>query len=209
MPDGERTEIGPDGVNLSGGQKARVSLARALYSRAGILLMDDIFSAVDVHTAQHLYRHALTGPLAAGRTRILTTHHIGICLPQTEVLVHLEDAAVGLAGLAAELHDSGMLDGLLHSHTPDEQPDGNGEVTLNNMPSVALEHHDESGRQETDRAPRKFLKKERGKTNKSFLRLFIQYVRASGTWWLWAQVVAASTSYMFLMLARVSIRYSA
>ncbi|KAJ5403819.1 P-loop containing nucleoside triphosphate hydrolase protein [Penicillium cosmopolitanum] len=209
FPDGERTEVGPDGVNLSGGQKARISLARALYSRAGTLLLDDIFSAVDVHTAQHLYKHALTGPLAAGRTRILTTHHISICLPQTEYIVHLEDGAAEFTGAAAQLHDSGMLDSLLRSCNPDENLDENGEVTLEDVPSVPLEHFDEPARPTTsqssrliDHAPRTFVQKERGKTNKSSLRLSIQYMKASGRWWLWALVVAASVSYMLLILAR-------
>lgn len=46
LPDGELTDIGANGINLSGGQRWRVSFARALYSRAGILVLDDIFSAV-------------------------------------------------------------------------------------------------------------------------------------------------------------------
>lgn len=45
--DGDMTEIGEKGITLSGGQKARVALARAVYSRAKIILMDDILSAVD------------------------------------------------------------------------------------------------------------------------------------------------------------------
>jgi ABC-type multidrug transport system fused ATPase/permease subunit len=211
--DGERTEIGPGGVNLSGGQKARISLARALYSRAGILLLDDIFSAVDVHTAQHLHKHALTGPLAAGRTRILTTHHVGICLPQTERIVHLANGAVAFSGVAAKLHENGTLDSLLHSSTSDEKLVGNEEVTPKDVPSFPLEHPDEPSRPTTSasrqsivqEAARTFLKKERGRTNKSVLRLFIQYVTASGGWWLWALVIATSASYMFLILARVSI----
>ena len=46
LPDGELTDIGANGINLSGGQRWRISFARALYSRAGILILDDIFSAV-------------------------------------------------------------------------------------------------------------------------------------------------------------------
>jgi ABC-type multidrug transport system fused ATPase/permease subunit len=48
---GEFTEIGEKGTNISGGQKARISLARAIYSERDILLLDDIVSAVDVHVA--------------------------------------------------------------------------------------------------------------------------------------------------------------
>ncbi|KAH8427136.1 uncharacterized protein LDX57_004853 [Aspergillus melleus] len=69
--DGEQTQLGPNGANLSGGQKSRLSLARALYSRATVLLLDDILSAVDVHTAAHICKHALTGPLSWQRTQCI------------------------------------------------------------------------------------------------------------------------------------------
>ena len=54
LEDGDATEIGEKGINLSGGQKVRISLARAVYSRASTLLFDDILSAVDAHTAAHI-----------------------------------------------------------------------------------------------------------------------------------------------------------
>ena len=56
LPDGELTDIGANGINLSGGQKWRISLARALYSRAGILVLDDVFSAVVSLTSFYLLR---------------------------------------------------------------------------------------------------------------------------------------------------------
>ncbi|KAI0809922.1 P-loop containing nucleoside triphosphate hydrolase protein [Xylaria sp. FL0064] len=51
--DGDHTEVGPSCVNLNGGQKWRITLARAIYSRAEILIMDDIFSAVDAFVGRH------------------------------------------------------------------------------------------------------------------------------------------------------------
>ncbi len=56
LPKGIDTEIGEKGINLSGGQKARVSLARSLYSDRDILLLDDILSAVDVHVGEFIVK---------------------------------------------------------------------------------------------------------------------------------------------------------
>lgn len=70
LTDGEKTEIGANGINLSGGQRWRVTFARALYSRAGILVLDDIFSAVDAHVGRFIFEKGLTGRLNTAR-RIL------------------------------------------------------------------------------------------------------------------------------------------
>jgi ABC-type multidrug transport system fused ATPase/permease subunit len=78
LPDGEDTEVGATGINLSGGQRWRLTFARALYSRAGVLVLDDIFSAVDSHVGRHLLNHGILGQLGANRTRILVTHHAGL-----------------------------------------------------------------------------------------------------------------------------------
>ncbi|EFJ11981.1 hypothetical protein SELMODRAFT_104, partial [Selaginella moellendorffii] len=75
LPNGSDTEIGERGVNLSGGQKARVSLARACYSTAPIILLDDPLSAVDASTAKYIVDYVLNGILK-GRTVIMATHSI-------------------------------------------------------------------------------------------------------------------------------------
>lgn len=68
LEDGDETEIGVRGIVLSGGQKARVALARSVYSRSQIVLLDDVLAAVDVGTARHLFENCLQGPLLKGRT---------------------------------------------------------------------------------------------------------------------------------------------
>lgn len=105
--DGDSTEVGAQGITLSGGQKWRLTLARALYSRAGILILDDVFSALDAHVGKQIYDNALMGELAEGRTRILATHHVSLCLPRAEYAVCL--SAVGAlehAGLVKELQQN-------------------------------------------------------------------------------------------------------
>ena len=61
LPDGDLTLVGERGVTLSGGQKARVSLARALYADADIYLLDDPLSAVDATVGRHIFRQYVYG----------------------------------------------------------------------------------------------------------------------------------------------------
>jgi ABC-type multidrug transport system fused ATPase/permease subunit len=62
------------GVGLSGGQRARVALARALYSRAKILLLDDPLSALDYRTGESVAKNCFSGDLISERTVVLVTH---------------------------------------------------------------------------------------------------------------------------------------
>ncbi|KAI0782172.1 multidrug resistance-associated ABC transporter [Abortiporus biennis] len=86
---GDLTEVGEKGITLSGGQKARITLARAVYSHADILLLDDVLAALDVHTAKWIVRRCLRGPLVQGRTVILVTHNIALASPIAEFVVSL------------------------------------------------------------------------------------------------------------------------
>ena len=67
------TSIGERGVNISGGQKARISLARAVYSNADIILLDDPLSAVDPEVANRIFDECVLGALK-DRLVILVTH---------------------------------------------------------------------------------------------------------------------------------------
>ncbi|KAF4617652.1 hypothetical protein D9613_005677 [Agrocybe pediades] len=75
---GDATEVGERGLTLSGGQKARVTLARAIYSNTDILLLDDIFAALDVHTSSWIIENCFKGDLIQGRTVLLVTHNIAL-----------------------------------------------------------------------------------------------------------------------------------
>ena len=77
--DGDLSNIGENGVGLSGGQKARIALARAVYSPSKILLLDDPLSALDHQTAEVVVRRCFGGPLLKGRRVILVTHRTEIC----------------------------------------------------------------------------------------------------------------------------------
>jgi ATP-binding cassette, subfamily C (CFTR/MRP), member 1 len=81
LPDGDSTEVGERGISLSGGQKARLTLARAVYARSDIYLLDDCLSAVDQHVGRHLIENVF-GPngLLAGKTRVLATNSIPVLM---------------------------------------------------------------------------------------------------------------------------------
>ncbi|KAJ3272398.1 hypothetical protein HDV01_005581 [Terramyces sp. JEL0728] len=75
FPFGENTVIGERGVTLSGGQRARIDLARAVYSNADIYLLDDPLSAVDTKVGRHLFEKCLTGILKS-KCVLLVTHQL-------------------------------------------------------------------------------------------------------------------------------------
>ncbi|KOS12408.1 atp-dependent bile acid permease [Malassezia pachydermatis] len=105
----DETEVGEKGTALSGGQKARIALARAFYSHAKHILIDDALSAVDAHTAKHLYEHCLKGPLAQGRTIILVTHAVSLMLPSAAYTVVMEDGRVAAEGPPQKLLADGQI----------------------------------------------------------------------------------------------------
>ncbi|KAF5000964.1 hypothetical protein FGRMN_1334 [Fusarium graminum] len=74
LPARDMTTVGENGMSLSGGQKARVALARALYSKAPVLLLDDIFAALDAKTAAGVWKHCFCTDLLSGRTTVLVTN---------------------------------------------------------------------------------------------------------------------------------------
>lgn len=80
LPDGDETQVGEKGISLSGGQKARLALARAVYARADIYLFDDILSAVDSHVGKKIINEVLAKPsgLLATKTIILSTNSIPV-----------------------------------------------------------------------------------------------------------------------------------
>jgi len=108
LPAGDSTEIGERGINLSGGQKARVSLARALYSPdAKLLLLDDPLSAVDAHVGEHLFSGAISGKVSEGTTRVLVTHHVHV-LPRCDKVIVMEGGRIQHMGTYAELIERGV-----------------------------------------------------------------------------------------------------
>ncbi|KPA78917.1 putative mitochondrial p-glycoprotein e [Leptomonas pyrrhocoris] len=102
---GAATEIGEKGINLSGGQKARVSLARAVYADRDVYVLDDPLSALDAHVGERVMRECVCGALAH-KTRVLATHQVHVARDADYVVVLSAGGRVAFHGTRdAYYHD--------------------------------------------------------------------------------------------------------
>ncbi|XP_060080880.1 ATP-binding cassette sub-family C member 5-like isoform X2 [Ylistrum balloti] len=119
LPNRDMTEIGERGINISGGQKQRLSLARAVYSKSDIYLLDDPLSAVDVHVGRHLFHECIKKTLR-GKTVILVTHQLQYMRHCDEILV-IEEGKIAERGqhedLIAQNGYYGSMMGQFHATT--------------------------------------------------------------------------------------------
>ncbi|KAI3434886.1 hypothetical protein D9Q98_002940 [Chlorella vulgaris] len=106
LPAGDQTEIGEKGVNLSGGQRHRVALARACYASSDVYLLDDPLSAVDAHVGRHIFDRCICG-LLGQVTRVLVTHQLQY-LPAADRVVVLRDGLLAEQGSYEELVARGV-----------------------------------------------------------------------------------------------------
>ena len=117
---GDLTEIGQRGVTLSGGQKARVGLARAVYSDADIYLLDDPLSAVDTKVGRRLFESCILSHLS-GRIRLLVTHQLQYLKDVDRVIV-MDNGSIAHQGVYAEILDQGAFKGV--AGLPEDCKDG-------------------------------------------------------------------------------------
>lgn len=210
LSDGENTEIGANGINLSGGQKWRVTLARAIYSRAGILVFDDIFSAVDAHVGRHIFEKCLTGELATGRTRILVTHHVALCQPKAKFLMELGEGKVLHAGLLSELESDGTLD-LIKSHEQSEVREDENATAVNSEEASEQDSDAENGTDgntlkkvlSKQQEARKFVEDEKREQGAIKTHVYSVYMKDSGGWTYWIGVLS-----VFVIVAALSLSRS-
>jgi ABC-type multidrug transport system fused ATPase/permease subunit len=206
---GDETLVGEKGVTLSGGQKQRISLARALYSKARHVLLDDVLSAVDSHTAKWIFDYALNGQLMRNRTCILVTHNVSLTLPLAEFAVVLDNGKVVAQGTADEVISSGKLTEDLTksrpgsrgaSKTPSRVPSDVGSEEAN------AEHTNGAANGKPDGATDK--KKPTSNTQEETkaeggvkLSIIVMYLKAMGPWYYW---VGATIAFVATQLSSVS-----
>ncbi|TDL18516.1 hypothetical protein BD410DRAFT_880297 [Rickenella mellea] len=180
LEDGDSTEIGARGVSLSGGQKARVALARAVYARTKYVLLDDPLSAVDSHTARFIYERLLLGPLMQNRTVVLVTHHVELVLPGAHYVVRMLDGRIDTQGTVKDLRSRGVLDEIARDSAPPAQE--KGEETKE-VPDVKVDDPDAPAAEA--KKPRKLVEDEERATGGVKWSIYKTYLKASSYWtWL-------------------------
>ncbi|KAF7715832.1 Uncharacterized protein PECH_006004 [Penicillium ucsense] len=183
---GDLTFIGENGVGLSGGQKARVALARAVYSSSRLLLLDDPLSALDHHTAEFIVRKCLTGPLMKDRTIVLVTH-------RTALVYNIADQIIGIEDGTATVYDKASLPKCtLTSH-----PIGNGASSG----QVGAEIEEVNSAEEAAAIPDKFFEEEHRAEWGVQARVYWSYIKAGKYRW-WALLVFVLAAYRLMAVGQ-------
>lgn len=129
---GVETVIGERGINVSGGQKARISLARALYSEADIYLLDDPLSAVDPQVASSIFHDCIRGFLK-GKLIVLVTHQLQF-LTNVEKILVLKDGKQAVLGDFKAITESGFnIFEILRAHNDELQKSAGEKPDLKNI----------------------------------------------------------------------------
>ncbi|KZW03602.1 P-loop containing nucleoside triphosphate hydrolase protein [Exidia glandulosa HHB12029] len=175
LADGDKTEIGEKGITLSGGQKARVALARAVYAFTKTVMLDDVLSAVDTHTASALVQRCFLGPLMEGRTLILVTHHVDSVIKHCSYVVRLDHGAVQACGTVEELRASGYLSAVYADASSNAAEEHN--ITDQLSETILVDQQNNA-----DNVARKLVEAEVKAVGVVAKRMHIMYISAAGYW---------------------------
>jgi ABC-type bacteriocin/lantibiotic exporter with double-glycine peptidase domain len=114
LPAGDATELGENGINLSGGQKARIALARSVYADRDIMLLDDPISALDPKVAKKVFDKVLRG-VCRDKTIVLATHAVDY-LKLADKIILLDNGRIEAQGSLDDLKDEPLLLEIINEH---------------------------------------------------------------------------------------------
>ena len=209
LDSGDSTLVGEKGITLSGGQKQRISLARALYCNSRHVLLDDCLSAVDSHTAKHIFEFCIMGPLMLGRTCILVTHNIALCVPRSHYVVALLNGKISAQGSPDEVLASGALGDEILKSRPDSK--GASQTHSRNLSALDLVGEAQKGADgqmpeangHVNGAPKEPVSKSKSKdenantrteakaTGSVNIKVIKMYLAAMGPWHYWLLALVA------------------
>ncbi|KAL3283208.1 hypothetical protein HHI36_006357 [Cryptolaemus montrouzieri] len=171
FPHGDKTLVGERGKILSGGQKARINLARCVYKQADIYLLDDPLSAVDVNVGKHLYFQCIDQYLS-NKICILVTHQLQYLHTADRILI-MEDGMIQQSGTYNELQTNGLDFAQLLSKTNTEESDKDKKKIKSRQISVSTSL---VGEDDEDQ----LVDEEEMKHGKIELKTYFEYARSGG-----------------------------
>ena len=176
LPYGDLTEIGERGITVSGGQKQRLNIARAIYFNSDIVLMDDPLSAVDAHVGRHIFDNAICG-LLKDKCRILATHQLHV-LSRCDRIIWMQDGRIGTIDTFSNLMNNNEdFQKLMATTAQEEKQENEGQV---NEDEVEDEKKAAKKRKQTKRGAALMQQEERAVKSVGW-SVYAAYIRASGS----------------------------
>ena len=182
FPDYDQTVVGERGEVLSGGQKARVSLARAVYADVDLYLLDDPLSAVDFKVGQHIFKTCIND-LLGDKMRVLTSHQEQ-CMKEADQVIVLYKGRVLEKGSFTKLQEKGILNTTVD---PLYQTVGNdGELTKSIAREIEQKNKGVNGRETMAPLPHEAMGMEISQEDRSIgvvsSKLYWNYFRSGVHW---------------------------
>lgn len=213
---GDETEIGEKGINLSGGQKARVSLSRAVYSNADIYILDDPLSAVDAHVSKHIFESVI-GPsgILKNKTRILVTNSLNY-LPHMDKIIMLNDGHISEMGTYDELRkiengqfaafiklfveqnqmsESEREEDLNDSKDEEEKPSAKRQESVNNKDNSVVFAKSNKSINKENQAGKNIIIKEKAESGTVNLSIILDYFKSCKIHWTTIFLIFSISSY--------------
>ncbi|XP_025993846.1 probable multidrug resistance-associated protein lethal(2)03659 [Solenopsis invicta] len=218
LPYGDKTIVGERGISLSGGQRARINLARAVYAEADIYLMDDPLSAVDAHVGKHMFEECIDKYLR-GKTRILVTHQLQYLTNVGKIIV-LKDGAIQAQGTYDELGSMGIDFGrLLESQADSDEktsqpPSASVSRSNSRTASITSLSSFETNGTSTQKEPEEVAETRTAGSISG--QVFTDYFRAGGNWCIiflvallciLAQLTASGGDYFLSAWTKIEEKY--
>lgn len=179
LPHNDATEIGERGITVSGGQKQRMNIARAIYFDADIVLMDDPLSAVDAHVGRHIMENAICG-LLKDKCRILATHQLHV-LSRCDRIIWVEGGELQ----AVDTFDNLMANNedfvqLMSTTAKEEEKEAVAEVNEDEVEVVVKD----SKKQRKQKKQAALMQVEERATKSVSWSVWIEYIKAGGGIWV-------------------------
>ena len=174
LPAGDRTEIGERGITVSGGQKQRLNISRAIYFDADLILMDDPLSAVDAHVGRHIMDKAICG-LLKNKCRILATHQLHV-LNRCDRIIWMEEGRIQAID---------TFDNLMRDHEAFQKlmaPTAQEEVKEQHKNDDGDEIEEEKKDLKKKKKPKALMTVEERAVRSVSWTVWKAYIKASGSW---------------------------